>query len=116
MMLRFFGFPARMARKLFSREGEYYGNARGMSDPAAPMAVDEADLDSLPVQIVLELGRLPMSVGELRQLAPGMLLPISHTADDAVDIVANGRRIGRAGLVRIGDGLGVRISRLTQDG
>jgi len=87
-----------------------------MSDPAASMAVDEADLDSLPVQLVLELGRLQLTVGELRQLAPGMLLPIAHPVDDSVDVVVNGKRIGRAGLVRTGDGLGVRISRLTQDG
>jgi type III secretion protein Q len=87
-----------------------------MSDPATPMAVDDEDLDSLPVQVVLELGRVQMSLGELRQLAPGVLLPVSRNADDAIDVVVNGKRIGRAGLVRVGDGLGVRISRLTQDG
>jgi len=87
-----------------------------MSDPTAPLTVDEADLDSLPVQVVLELGRLQMSVGEMRQLAPGMLLPVSQAADDSVDVVVNGKRIGRAGLVRAGDGIGVRISRLMQDG
>jgi type III secretion protein Q len=86
-----------------------------MSDPAS-MGVDDADIDSLPVQVVLELGRVQVSVGELRQLAPGTVLPVSHHADDAIDVIVNGKRIGRAGLVRIGDGLGVRISRLTQDG
>jgi type III secretion protein Q len=87
-----------------------------MSDPAASGGTDEADLESLPVQVVLELGRVEMSIAELRQLAPGVLLPVSHNADDAIDVVVNGKRIGRAGLVRVGDGLGVRISRLTQDG
>jgi type III secretion protein Q len=87
-----------------------------MSDPAGSGGTDEADLESLPVQVVLELGRVEMTIAELRQLAPGVLLPVSHNADDAIDVVVNGKRIGRAGLVRIGDGLGVRISRLTQDG
>jgi len=86
-----------------------------MSDPAELTAVDAADLDSLPMQVVLELSRIQMSLAELRQCAPGMLLPVSCSADDAIDIVVNGKRIGRAGLVRVGDGLGVRISRLTQD-
>jgi type III secretion protein Q len=87
-----------------------------MSDPAAAMAADEAELDSLPVQVVLEFGRITMSVGELRQLAPGVILPVTLNADDAIDVIANGKRIGRGSLVRVGDGLGVRISRLTQDG
>ncbi len=86
-----------------------------MNDPR-PLAVEEEDLQSLPFQLVLELGRVEMSLGELQQLAPGVLLPISCNSDDAVDVVVNGKRIGRAALVRVGDGISVRISRLTQDG
>jgi type III secretion protein Q len=87
-----------------------------MSDPGMPAAVEETDLDALPLQVVLELGRVQMSVSELRQLAPGVVLPISRSLDDVIDVVVNGKRIGRAGLVRVGEGVAVRISRLTQDG
>jgi type III secretion protein Q len=75
-------------------------------------ALDAADFDDLPVHLVFELGRLELSLGEVRQLAPGAVLPISRPLDDALDIVANGRRIGRGTIVRIGDSIGVRVTRL----
>jgi len=75
-------------------------------------APDAADFDDLPVHLVFELGRLELSLGEVRRLAPGAVLPISRPLDDALDIVANGRRIGRGTIVRIGDSIGVRVTRL----
>jgi len=72
-------------------------------------ALQRADLDDLPVKIVFELGRLDMSLGEIRRLERGALLPLARPLGESVDIVANGRRIGRGTLVQIGDSLGVRI-------
>jgi len=77
--------------------------------------LDDSELDSLPLRVVFEMGRLEMSLSEVRQLAPGMTLPLARPLDDVVDIVVNGRRIGRGSLVRVGDGLGVRVSRLHHD-
>lgn len=77
--------------------------------------MDDSELDSLPLRVVFEMGRLEMSLSEVRQLAPGMTLPLARPLDDVVDIVVNGRRIGRGSLVRVGDGLGVRVSRLHHD-
>ena len=79
-------------------------------------ALDDAELDSLPVRVVFEMGRLEMSVGEVRQLAPGVMLPLARPLEDILDIVVNGQRIGRGSLVRVGEGLGVRVTRLQQDG
>jgi type III secretion protein Q len=79
-------------------------------------ALDDGDLDSLRVSVVLEMGRLEMSLSEVRQFAPGVMLPLSRPQEELLDIVINGRRIGRGSLVRLGDGLGVRITRLQQDG
>ena len=42
-------------------------------------------------------------------MAPGTLLPLASSGQDEVDLMVNGRRIGRGELVRIGDGLGVRL-------
>jgi type III secretion protein Q len=75
-------------------------------------APDVSDFDDLPVRLVFELGRLELSLSEVRRLAPGAVLPISRPLDDALDIVANGRRIGRGTMVRIGDSIGVRVTRL----
>jgi type III secretion protein Q len=82
---------------------------------ASQAALDDSELDSLPLRVVFEMGRLEMSLSEVRQLAPGMTLPLARPLDDVVDIVVNGRRIGRGSLVRVGDGLGVRVSRLHHD-
>jgi len=59
-----------------------------------------------------EVGRLELSLGDVRQMAPGTVLPLSRPFDEALDIMASGRRIGRGEIVRIGDSLGVRIIRL----
>jgi type III secretion protein Q len=75
-------------------------------------APETADLDDLPVRLVFEFGRLELSLGEIRRLAPGAVLPLTRPLDDAVDIVANGRRIGRGMIVQIGDSIGVRVTRL----
>lgn len=84
----------------------------GKQSPAS----EDIELDSLPVRVVFEMGRLEMSVGEVRQLAPGVMLPLAKPLEEILDIVVNGKRIGRGSLVRVGDGLGVRVTRLQQDG
>jgi type III secretion protein Q len=72
----------------------------------------KCDLDDLPINLLLELGRLDLPLGEIRRLAPGAVLPLARPLDDSVDILANGRRIGRGALVQIGDSIGVRVTRL----
>jgi type III secretion protein Q len=78
--------------------------------------VDETDLDDIPVRLVFELGRVELSLAEVRTLAPGALIPMSRPAEESVDILANGRRIGRGSLVQIGGNLGIRIARLFYNG
>jgi type III secretion protein Q len=69
-------------------------------------------VDDIPVKLLFELGRIELSLAEIRQLAPGALIPMLRPLEDSVDILANGRRIGRGNLVQIGDSMGVRITRL----
>ena len=81
----------------------------------ARSAMDKPTLDQLPVRLVCEIGRLELSLGELRELDQGSLLPMSRPVEAAVDIVVNGRNMGRGRLVEIGDGLGVQIVRIAND-
>jgi type III secretion protein Q len=74
--------------------------------------VEESDLASLPVNVVFELGRMEMPLSEVQRLAAGAVVPLMRPFGDAVDIVANGRRIGKAVLVKVGDAISVRITRL----
>jgi type III secretion protein Q len=77
---------------------------------------DDAEFDDLPVRVLFEIGRLELSLGELRRLDVGSLLPLARGADNAVDIVTSGRRIGRGALIRIGESVGVRVTRLFDHG
>ncbi len=79
------------------------------------MQEEDGDLASLPVRVVFQTGQIEMTLSDLERLAPGVLLPIERTIDDVLDIVVNGKRIGRGGLVSVGDGLAVRVTRLDTD-
>ena len=80
--------------------------------PPAGQALEESNLEELPVALVFELGRTAMPLGEVRQLAPGAIVPLAEVTSETVDIIANGKRVGRGEIVRIGESLGVRIARM----
>jgi type III secretion protein Q len=90
------------------------GNGNGGNRAPADLK-QKTDLDDIPVKLLFELGRVELSLAEIRKLAPGALVAVPRPLDESVDIVANGRRIGRGSLVQIGSNIGVRITRLFQD-
>ena len=59
-----------------------------------------ADLDSVPVTLVFELGRMQLALGELRSLAAGYSFDLGKDLRAPVDILANGRKIGSGELIR----------------
>jgi type III secretion protein Q len=75
-------------------------------------AIMDSAIDDLPVRLVFEVGRKDMTVQELRDLGVGAPVPLDRPASSAVQIFANGRRIGAGEMVMIGDQLGVRITQL----
>jgi len=77
--------------------------------------VAKSSLDDLPVKLVFELGRLDLSLREIRKLGPGAIVPLLRPVEESLDVIANGRRIGRGTLVQIGDSLGVRLTRLFEN-
>lgn len=101
--------PARIHGSLWEWSME-----NGADRPQADL-MQKTDLDDIPVKLLFELGRVELSLAEIRKLAPGALIAMPRPLDESVDIVANGRRIGRGSLVQIGSNLGVRITRLFQD-
>ena len=68
-----------------------------------------AALDDLPLKLVCQVGSLELSLAQLRELGAGSLLQLSTQGVDSVDLMVNGRRVGQGQLVKIGDGLGVRL-------
>jgi type III secretion protein Q len=81
-------------------------------DSSQADVLQKMDVNDIPVKLLFELGRIELPLAEIRQLAPGAIIPMSRPLEDSVDIFANGRRIGRGNLVQIGDSLGIRITRL----
>ncbi len=84
-------------------------------NPMSEPPVDPPNLDTLPVRLTCEMGKLEMSLGELRALGEGSVLPMQRRPEQAVDLIVNGRCMGHGRLVMIGDGIGVQIERLTLD-
>lgn len=70
-------------------------------------------LDDIPLPIVVEIGRLQMSIKELLELQPGNMLELDTKMDANVDLVVHGKRIGRGELLRVGTVLGVRITEVS---
>ena len=93
--------------------------ALGLEDwatmPSDTDLTEDAPIEELPVRLVFELGRLEVPLAELASAGPGHLFPLpANPAETVVDILANGRRVGRGEIVQIGEGvLAVRVLSLT---
>ena len=70
-------------------------------------------VDDIPLSVVIEVGRIQMSVKKLLELQPGNMLELDIHPDSGIDMVVNGRRIARGELLKIGDALGIRILELS---
>lgn len=75
--------------------------------PAPPEPTLSAE--QLPIQLTVEVGRLRMTAKELMDLSPGNLLEVNVAPEQGVDLVVNGKKVGRGELIRLGETLGVRI-------
>jgi flagellar motor switch protein FliN len=78
--------------------------------PTEPSSLNS--LDSIPLNIVVEIGRLNMTLAKLKELQPGHLLELDIKPEQGVDLTINGRCVGRGELLRVGESLGVRVLEL----
>ncbi len=95
----------------------YFDERREVPMDYIPAPNDEAGddrLDQLTAQLVCEVGRLSMTLSDLKALNVGSVLPMARTTGQAVDLIVNGLKIGQGELVRLDDTLGVRVTRLAQ--
>jgi type III secretion protein Q len=92
---------------------------RSMDKPTGAIGIlslSDIEADDLPVRVLCEIGRFDLSLGELRRIEVGATLPLVRGADNAVDIMVSGKRIGRGALIKIGSNVGVRVTRLFDPG
>lgn len=82
-----------------------------------PLAIEKhahIKLDEIPISLIVEVGRIQINIQKLLELEPGNLLELNVRPEDGVDLVMNGKRVGKGELIRIGESLGVRIVRLAE--
>lgn len=68
-----------------------------------------ATIEETPFTVLVEVGRLQMSMQKLMELQPGNLLELDVHPEDGVDLTVNGKRIAKGELLIVGEALGVRI-------
>jgi flagellar motor switch protein FliN/FliY len=68
--------------------------------------------DKIPIQLTVEVGRVRMTAHDLLNLSPGNLLELNVRPEQGVDLIVNGKKVGRGELVKVGEILGVRILQL----
>jgi len=66
-------------------------------------------IEAVPLHVVVEAGRIKMSLQQLLDLSPGNLLELGVSPDSGVNLVVEGKVVGRGELIKVGDSLGVRI-------
>ncbi|HSO36313.1 MAG TPA: flagellar motor switch protein FliN [Labilithrix sp.] len=89
------------------------------SEPAAafPRAVRNAQpsldlLRDVEVEVTLEIGRKRMRIGDLLKLGAGQTLELDKAAGEPLEIMVNGRVIGRGEAIVIGDRYALRITEI----
>lgn len=90
-------------------EGEYQEEGFEEEEPLPESA---GMLEDVAVAMVVELGRVSVSAADVMGLRPGQVIELSRSPGDPVDLVVDGKRLGKGELVEIDGELGVRILEL----
>ncbi len=81
-----------------------------MNDSLEASAEDPVlSLQAMPMKLIFELGRLDISLGDLRQLGEGHVFELNKARVQAVDLVVANHIVGTGEIVRIGEHIGVRV-------
>lgn len=98
--------PSPAGADLFRRWCMKDGVTDGFDDPV------DGELAELRVTLVFELGRRMATLSEIAALGPGSVVETGGGPDQSVDVLANGRRIGRGTIVSVGGSLAVQLQRI----
>ncbi len=77
-----------------------------------PVEESPTSIKEMPISIVVEVARFRITMEKLTQLQPGNFLELPISAEQGVNLTVNGKKIGRAELVHLGEALGIRIIEL----
>lgn len=80
------------------------------SPPATPDSTAPVGPGDVPVTLVVELGRVNLTLRRLADLKPGDVVELGRHAREPVELTSNGRLVARGELVQIDTELGVRVT------
>ena len=80
------------------------------TDPAANPGAGGASPMDAPVTLIIELGRVNLSLGRLADLKPGDVVELGRHSREPVELTSGGRLVARGELVQIDTELGVRVT------
>lgn len=88
--------------------------AAGNSAPSEPKL---AHLDALEVRVTFELDERSMPLAELKALKSGYVIELDQPLNQSTVLIrANGALVGQGHLIAVGNKLGVRVSRFSENG
>ena len=77
-----------------------------------PAEEESVSIKDVPLNVCVELARLKISLDDLMHLNPGNMLTLPVHPDQGVSLTVNGKKVGRAELLFLGESLGIRILEL----
>lgn len=81
--------------------------------PGKPVFASHLELiQNVKVQLAVSLGSGELTVAELFALKEGGIVALQQASDAPLDILLDGRLIGRGELVVVGDNFGIRITEI----
>ena len=70
----------------------------------------------MPVDLVVEIGRTRMTIGEALKLSPGSVIGLNRLAGDPVNLLVNGKPIARGEVVVVDEEFGLRVTEVVSEG
>lgn len=85
----------------------------------ATVPTKEKDLNFLkdiPVTVTVELGRIQMLIEEVLLLGPGSMVMLKRQVNEPIDLLVNGKLVGRGEIVAADESFGIRITEIIDSG
>jgi type III secretion system YscQ/HrcQ family protein len=65
--------------------------------------------DKIPLKLTVEIGQVATTAERLLAMQAGNVIELKRSLEQGVDLVVNGKRVGKGELMQIGDQIGVRV-------
>lgn len=108
---------ARLADGVLSVEGKTMADAKNTPAPApgaGPAGDPISPLDEVEVDVQARVGRITMTLAQLRQLGAGQVIEFSTPVESPATLLANGRPVATGELVDVGGRVGVKITAMAE--